>query len=141
MPRTGTGEETVSVANLKWGILRGLFLGSVYSAYVLLVYLIRGADAFSALGLTLGTLVAAYLGGGVVSGAVVGALRPLTKSHAGCIFVGTVAAVPTFLGVGLAMYGAFSQWTADDAGSVILAIAILGPLFGHQDAKLKHLGR
>jgi hypothetical protein len=134
-------DEAVNATNLRWGMMRGLFFGIFYSVFALIVYLFRGADAFNAYGLTLGSLVAAYALGGLISGAVVGALRPLTRWYAGHIVIGVAATIPAMLGVGLAMYGAFSRWTSEDVGSVVMAIVVLGPLFGHQEAKMNEADR
>jgi len=83
------------------GIVAGLAMAVLTSLAVVIMYLVRGPGTFERLGVSLGSTIGLYLAAGVVGGAVVGFLLPLTVWRWGAVFVGMVAAVPLYWGVGL----------------------------------------
>lgn len=115
--------------NVLWGIRRGLSAALAFSAYVLLLYLFRGAAPFEANDTSLGAVIAAYLFGGLVAGAIIGLLRPFTKRKVGAIIAGIVAAVPVYAAVVFAVNG-FAPWTLMDAVFVAVASLYVGALAG-----------
>jgi hypothetical protein len=114
------------MTNIRTGVIAGLVIASFYSLYVLLLYAIRGAAPFESSGVTLGGVIAAYYGGGLTAGAIVGILWPLLRWRLGATIVGIVAAFSVFLGIGLATEGYFDRWTTRTWETVI----VLGTLFG-----------
>ena len=121
----------------KWGTLSarvveggkdGLLFGLAYSVYALLLFLVRGPHFFAAQGVGLVELLAVYLAGGAIVGAICGALKPLTGSLAGRILVGVIAAVP------FAFLVALSALPAEDLQRnlvrVALACAVLWGVMG-----------
>ena len=91
--------------NLAWGALWGLCGAVVYSAFAVVVFLLAGQRAFSAKGTSLSAVLAAYLVGGIGSGLVMGALRPLGRSWWGAGVMGLVCAVPVWSAMMVAVAG------------------------------------
>jgi hypothetical protein len=79
----------------------GLLFGLAYSAYAVILFVVRGPDLFAAQGVGLFELLALYLAGGAVAGAICGGLEPVTGSLFGRILVGIIAALPFAFLLGL----------------------------------------
>lgn len=80
--------------NLLWGVRYGCIFAAFYSAIALAIFAFGGEQSFRTYGVTLGQTIALYIASGVLGGAVVGFLRPFTKSRSGAAFVGVLAAIP-----------------------------------------------
>jgi len=89
-----------AIGNLKWGVKGGLAFAAVYCLWVGLLSLIGGPETFSHLGVTVTSLMATYVAVGVLAGAVIGLLRPLTGNDFGAFVVGYLAALPITTGSG-----------------------------------------
>lgn len=94
--------------NAYWGIRWGLAFASLFSVWALVVLLLGGEAAFRKQGITFWQTIGAYIGGGVLAGAVVGFLRPLLKWAWSAPLVGIVAAIPVGLAFDLATKG--TRW-------------------------------
>jgi hypothetical protein len=106
------------------GMAWGLGMAMLYSAYAIVLATVSGPEPFDKLGVTLETVVMTYLLGGVVAGAIVGALLPLRRTAVGRSFVGFVAAVPVFIGIFYAMQGNPARWDSSDwEGVVVISVA------------------
>jgi hypothetical protein len=79
----------------------GVLFGFGYSAYAVVLFVFRGPAFFAAQGVGLLELIALYLAGGAMAGAVCGALKPLTDVLIGRILVGIIAALPFAFLLGL----------------------------------------
>lgn len=101
----------VFASRLVLGIVGGAFLGVVLAAYAVILFLARGPETFRQGGTTLAGAVFAYVVGGLVGGAVVGATLPLGQWALGAAVVG-------FL-------GALALWTAVSGFSGIPTLASL----------------
>ena len=112
--------------NVKRGILVGLFFAAAYSLYVVVLYLLRGAEPFEAHHTTLPRVLGAYLFGGTTGGAIVGLLQPLIRNRITAIGVGILAALFVSLGLTIATNGLFSEWRSPEW----ITIAIMSILFG-----------
>ena len=77
----------------------------------------------------MGTLLA-YAGGGVISGCILGLLRPLTRWRAGAALVGIAVALPAFFGIALAMSGLPQTWDDSIWASTVGCSVLLGGWFG-----------
>lgn len=121
--------------DIKWGLGHGLGFAVLYSLLVAILYAIRGARAFDRYATSIGSVIALYFAAGVIAGALVGIMRPLTASRGGSILVGTVAAIPVFLGVGVLISGSITAWDDDTWVPMLLAAFILGPVLGNQQWK------
>jgi O-antigen/teichoic acid export membrane protein len=89
--------RTEWLADVRWAIRWTMPVAIVFSAYAVAQRLIAGAGSFDQYHMTVGSLVAVYLCGGAVTGAIVGFLRPLVRYPVGAFFVGFVAAFPVML--------------------------------------------
>src|SRR6059036_329305 len=99
--------------NLMWGAFWGICGGVVYSAYAVVLLILRGPAAFEANDTSFPAVLGAYLGGGGAAGLLLGLLRPLTRSWLGSAILGALCAVPVFSAGRIALSG-FSNWTGDD---------------------------
>jgi len=105
------------MANLRWGIGWGLAIATLFSVYVAALDATRGSAPFDRLGVSLGAVVALYMCGGFVSGAIVGALRPFGATRGGAILVGIIATLPVSAG---------ALFVLNDMASKGSAIVIVG---------------
>jgi hypothetical protein len=124
-------EEMRRETNIGLGVFFGFALATFYSAFVVVLYAIRGNSAFDANGITLLGTVSAYYFGGIVGGVIVGLLLPLATWRWGSVLVGVVAAFPVFLGIGIAMYGGPGGWGPNDRFGLVTAAILLGGFGGY----------
>jgi hypothetical protein len=111
-------------SDIRWGISGAMFIAGVYSAWVMAVYVFRGSEPFSRVGMTLPLVVVTYLAVGFVAGLIVGLLRPLTRWKAGAYVVGLVAALFGGAGIVAALRGPPTTWDFDEW--LVLPIVALG---------------
>src|SRR4051812_38050107 len=102
------------LSNIKTGIACGCTMASMYALYAIGLYLFRGPTPFEAIGAGFGAVIAAYFGAGIMGGAVVGALFPLTRSRIGATVVGVIAGFFVYLSLAIADSGLPSRWSHDD---------------------------
>lgn len=102
MTRRGVAEAGMRA---RAGARYGAIFAALYSVYALGLYLLRGAEPFRRDGTTIGAVILAYVFGGVVAGAVVGALQPLIRFRVGAMLVFGIAAFFVFAGIGVAADG------------------------------------
>jgi hypothetical protein len=114
--------------NLLWGVCLGVLFGGALSCIGILIYLLRGSQAFASNGVTLLGAIAGYFGCGIVVGIVVGLLRPLTKRRWGAAVVGAIATIPAYKLMRLTMDGVVSWTTQDIQGAVFFALVLGAPL-------------
>lgn len=130
--RTAGGEmRKMRPVNIGFGIVFGMALATLYTAYVLALYLFRGNAPFEANEITLGAVIAAYFFGGIGGGIVVGLLFPLTTWHAGSMFVGVVAGLPAAFGIGYAVAGPVAQWDQHSWVATLVTGTLLGGFGGY----------
>lgn len=98
------------LVRLRVGAWYGFVFACFYALYSVGLYLVHGARPFAANDTTLRAALAAYFVGGVVAGAIVGALQPLTRSRVGAMFVYSVAAFFVFLSIAAAADGIYHIW-------------------------------
>ena len=85
--------------------LFGVAIGSLLSAYALIVYLIGGAAPFIRNGTTFVDSVALYYVGGTLGGLAVGLLLPFLKGRVGAAVGGAVAMLPVYGAAAYALEG------------------------------------
>jgi hypothetical protein len=112
--------------DIKTGAVMGLLIATVYSLYALVLLAARGTAPFDANGVTPAGVIAAYYGGGLVAGSVVGILRPLLRWRLGATIVGIVAAFGVFAGIGIAKEGYLWHWTIRTWQTSVISSVILG---------------
>lgn len=84
------------------GVVAGVAMAVLLSAWALAVYLFRGPGAFQGLGTSFTVVVAVNFAAGILGGVIVGLLLPLTVWRWGAVVVGILAAIPFYLAITLA---------------------------------------
>lgn len=84
------------------GVAGGAVIGGLLSLWITLVYLVGGSEPFTENGTTYGAVVAVYLAGGALVGAVFGVLRPWVRGHWSAAAAGFVGGCLFFSMIGLA---------------------------------------
>jgi hypothetical protein len=113
-------------ARVRVGIRWGLVMATVFSAWVTVVAVTGSADAFTKVGVTYRAVVAAYYAGGIVAGAIGGALLPLRRTFPGAALVGTVAALPVWMGIWFVSEGSPWRWQSGDWYGIALFSVVFG---------------
>jgi hypothetical protein len=111
------------------GIVVGVIMATLYSAFVVVVYAVNGSRPFVEHGVTLPGVIAAYYAGGVFAGALLGTLWPRVRSRLEAMLVGILGAFVVVMAAGVAMYGYPSSWNDASWISILftaLAFGILG---------------
>ena len=116
-----------SVKNILWGVKIGAGFGLLYCVAALVIFALQGTEPFEHNDVELPSVLVLYLSSGIVAGAIVGALRPLTRTKAGAMLVGVVAVTPLAFGIGTMLYGLPNSWSSDIWITVAIFILIFGP--------------
>jgi hypothetical protein len=111
--------------NVRWGAGLGLIFGAIYSVIALGIYATRGSRPFATNGVSLLALIAAYFGGGLAAGVVIGLFRPLLRWRLGAMVVGFIGAIPVGAAFRTAENG-LARWTSDDVIVVAMFAGALG---------------
>lgn len=85
--------------NLRIGLLFGVVFGGGYSLWICFLWVVGGEQALSQHGFGLMEGIAAYFGGGLVGGTIVGLLLPLRKWAWGAVLLGIALCVPMSIGI------------------------------------------
>lgn len=116
--------------NVQEGIKWGVLMAGLLSIWVAILVLFSGGFVLrsrSGDGLHAGRIVLLYLVGGVVTGALFGALRPLLRWRIGAALLGVLATIPFSLGIQISRIG-FASWTTNETLTlIIMALAFGGP--------------
>ena len=107
---------------LLWGARWGLAFGLAFCGLAIVAFLIGGRATFDAQLTTFEYVLALYLAGGLISGGIVGMLRPLTERPAGAGAVGFLCGLVFGVLLRLAREG-LQEWTGRDT-FLVLAVAI-----------------
>ncbi len=109
------------------GLGWGLSFAGVYTAFVLVVALLRGSAPFERVGTTLPKAIAAYVVAGLLGGAAFGLLLPVGRTRLGAAVLGFVIALPVMYTITIAMDPAAlentSRWVVTLGSAVILGPA------------------
>ena len=111
-----------------WGIKHALLLAALFGGVAvasLLAAAVGGALRDRDLPAGLAVALTLYTGGAVVAGALVGALRPYTRSRRGAILVGTIALTPCSLSTGLLIVHLGGGWPESRIYPYYFAAAVL----------------
>jgi hypothetical protein len=111
----------------------GLLLAGILSIWVLSLAILTGSMTLSVRGTRVGalTIIAVYLAGGGIGGAIVGALLPLVRWRLGSVLVGIIAVLPLAAGITYSLAVASApgmDWITMIIGAVVLG-GILGPAY------------
>ena len=110
------------VRRLLWGARHGALFGVVFCGLALVAFLIGGHATFEAQHTSLGRVLVLYLVGGVASGIIIGALRPLTARPIGAGAVGFLCGLLFGVLLRIARDG-LNDWGGRDA-FLVLSIAV-----------------
>ena len=113
-------------ANTRVGLILGLIMATLYSAYAVALFLLQGSDPFSKQETSIQAVLLAYYAAGALGGSAVGALSPLARSWPGRTLVGIVAAVIVVFCVLTSTDGPFWLWRRSEWQ----ALAVLSIIFG-----------
>jgi hypothetical protein len=112
--------------NARDGVGVGVFVATLYTAFVVLVYALNGSRPFAELGVSLRGVIATYYAGGLLGGAVLGALWPRARSRVEGTLIGILVALVVVMGAGVTMYGYPSSWTSASWIGVLSSGLVLG---------------
>ena len=98
------------VANVRWGVGNGVFFAIFFSAIAFVTFLHHGARPFLEKHVTFGAVILVYFIGGVLGGAVLGLLRPLSRFFLGALVVGTIVGFVLFASIMIAVQGLPTTW-------------------------------
>jgi hypothetical protein len=119
------------IDDLKWGIRWGLWMAAGFSAIALVITGFRGSPDYPEFGLSIGSIILLYFALGLIAGALVGVLRPFTRTKSGGFFVGWLIGSLVYGGAGLMIKGV---GIAIIPVALILGLAIGGTL-GYQTVR------
>jgi len=136
MKRSHAEEPSLSPLSVGTYVARCTLIGFgfavVYSAWVTIVYAVRGTEAFDKLGTTLSNVILLYVSVGLLGGAFVGLMWKLCRyrffAYLTSILVGALLAI----GIGIILEGLPGKW---DVGAILgtpLLALIYGVWFGGQ---------
>jgi hypothetical protein len=111
-------------------------MATMFSAWVVLVYLVGGRGAFDEMGTTVYAVLLCYYIAGIIGGALVGLLLPLTRTLVGRMLVGGIASLVVCVSAQTTLQGAAWHWdrTTLVVTTVIAVVVgmILGPLIARE---------
>src|SRR5438046_1402595 len=85
---------STSMKNILSGAKVGAVFGLLYCLVAVGIFAVQGNEPFEHNQVTLPAVLALYLCSGILAGAIVGALKPLTRTKPGAMLVGLVAVTP-----------------------------------------------
>jgi len=113
--------------NIMSGAKVGAVFGLLYCLVAVVIFAVQGNEPFEHNQVTLPAVLALYLCSGILAGAIVGGLKPLTRTKPGAMLVGLVAVTPLAFGIGTMLWGFPSSWTSDIWITMGIFILIFGP--------------
>jgi hypothetical protein len=111
-------------SNIVMGVTAGVVLAALLSLAAIIVFAVEGAEPFRRLRTSLPIVIAVYILGGIVGGALFGLLLPLTKWRLGALGVGIAVACPVYLGASLVIQDG-------DIVSGLIAAICVGAIIGY----------
>lgn len=112
--------------NITLGLVVGICLATLYSAWAVGVRLLSGAEAFAKHQTTIGAVLVTYYVAGVVGGVAVGAMIPLSRNIFGRIAIGLVAATIFFTCVFVATDGPVWVWSVTTWQNLAFSVFVFG---------------
>lgn len=111
---------------MRTGVIIGLLMATAYSAWVSVVYVFGGAEAFSHHDTTYLLVVLTYYSVGAVGGAIVGLALPWVNHPLVAILVGILVGWVFFFAIELATSGPVWRWGSDNWSRVAKLGAFMG---------------
>lgn len=114
------------IHNLRRCVAVGVACALIYSAWVLVIYFMRGSAPFDRVGASLGVVVGFYLAMGMLGGAVVGVMWPLARWRAGAFGISLLVAFMVTMGALIVLEGSPAEWDP----RIWIVVPIMGGAFG-----------
>ena len=112
-----------------WGVRAGAVYGVLLSVLAIVIASLRlERRQIAAEAPELAQALLIYFGGGIVAGAIVGLLRPLTRRRDGATLVAILALLPAMFCLGLAMFGTPVAWTRAEWLGLAISAVVFGVL-------------
>lgn len=113
------------IKDLIWGCAWGAVLGVAYAGVGVGIVVLTWPAAIKSSWSQVPLIGLAYLGSGVLAGAVVGLLRPWVRTSLGAGIVGFLSAIPAVT-LALLTSNKFAAWSGAETFSVLVTSIILG---------------
>ena len=125
-----------SMANgLRWGLIYGLSLATLFSLFIGLLALLRGSDWNPTYHVSTWAVIRGYYVGGLIGGLVFGCVRPLLWGRLGGLILGLLVGPVVYSAIMVAVEGADFE-----PGPAVLAGMLVGGAVGWQLSKPGALG-
>lgn len=115
---------------IRWGVGRGLPIGLLYAALVLLMYYAKGPAYLGVPGTSVPSALGLYIVAGAIGGAIVGALLPLRRVTGGRSVIGIAVMLPVCAAFGTLLLGAPTDWRGAECFAVLSSGVLLGGFGG-----------
>lgn len=113
-------------ADVSWGVKWGLWFAGGYSLIALALFILQGTVVGQPSRFTLPVVIAFYWAAGIISGAIVGVLKPFARSRFGAITVGALVGTFVYFLAGLTVLGP-SEFLSMPG---VVSTLIIGPIIG-----------
>lgn len=113
--------------DLRWGVAWGLAYAVIFCLFAAIVALANGSTYFGKYDLTLVQVSSLYLVGGLIAGALIGALRKYSDHAVGAMIVGFVAAVAVLMVFQISSDGNPTKWQTGDWSYIFIGSLLVGP--------------
>jgi hypothetical protein len=114
--------------NVRTTIVIGMIMATVYSAYAVVLYVLRGSAPFESDDTTIWVVLLTYYSAGALGGAVIGALLPLARWRVGRTMLTFLGVSIAILCIEIAMSGPFWHWSGDTWHELMVLTLIFGSL-------------
>jgi hypothetical protein len=121
--------------NILWGVTWALAVATLFSAYVILLAIIRGSWHFGSDGVTSATIIRSCLFAALPVGTVVGILRPRLRWRQGVVGAVLVAVISGIFLYGAVDYAAQHEVDSVLAGGIAGAVGALIGIFSWQQVQ------
>ena len=113
--------------DLRWGVAWGLAYAVAFCLIAAIIALANGSTYLGKDNLSLAQVSSLYLIGGLIAGALVGALRKYTDHALGAMMVGLVAAIAVLMVFQISSEGSPAKWRTGDWFDIFIGSLLVGP--------------
>ena len=114
---------------VRFGVLAGICVATLLSLWALLMLAVGGREAFEKKGTTPLAVILSYYAAGIIGGAIVGAMAPLTRWLPGRILAAVCTAFVSTFCIGVAVHGPPWGWDAADRHWLVFGTIVYGAIF------------
>lgn len=111
------------------GVQIGLMFAAAYAVIAIVLFVLSKGAALDHSFSVLGRVIAVYVAAGIVGGAIFGLLQPIVQWAIGAAVLGTIVAIPAYVGMRIAVHG-LAAWTRGDTSDVLVLSLLLGSIGG-----------